>query len=75
MLVRNKKLALCSVADMPISKVVAFLYEEGFNYNSTQIHMAAVARGLEARKLPDTTKSPLVVHMIVGAKKPTFFFG
>ena len=59
-------------SDTAISKFVAFLFEEGLKYNSIQIYLAAVARGLEARKLLDTTKSPLVARMIVGAKKLTF---
>ncbi len=59
-------------SETAISKFVAFLYEEGLKYNSIQVYLAAIARGLEARKLPDTTKSPLVGRMILGAKKLTF---
>ncbi len=55
-----------------ISKYVAYLYESGLKYNSMQVHLTAIARGLEARKLPDTTKTPRIQRMILGAKRLTF---
>ena len=58
--------------DVAIAKYVAYLFECGLKYNTIQCHLVAIAHGLNAKKLPDTTKSYLVARMVLGAKKLTF---
>ncbi len=59
------------ISDQTVAKYVAYLYDHRQKYTSIQVHLAAIARGLEARGYPPHTRSFLVGRMLIGAKKLT----
>ncbi len=56
------------ISEATVAKYVAFLYQSNLKHSSIRVHLAAIARGLDARKLPDCTKSFIVERMLIGAK-------